>query len=188
MNTKKTGNQSHPESASDASATPLPARREPTGPQFDDNPALDELRAMVLPSTSLAAMGLETAAAKDLLPGQTLGDALKSFIRQLTDSLSRTANDLSSLEVRTFATDDLSQVRYDFASGEFSGPVKVRALTRIAFDGDMQVVLPEKDDMLNETLWVAHMTMVKEAQATRAQFLGSMAEMATRLIALFSKP
>jgi hypothetical protein len=42
--------------------------------------------------------------------------------------------------------------------------------------------------MLNETLWVAHMTMVKEAQATRAQFLGSMAEMATRLIALFSKP
>jgi len=182
MDTKRTNNQSHPESTDDASA-----RREPTGAQFSDNPALDELRALVLPSASLQAMGLRTAAAKDLLSGQTLGDALQSFIRQLTESLKRAANDLTSLEVRTFATSDLSQVRYELDSGEFSGPVSLCALTRIALDGDIQVVLPERDGLLNETLWVAHMTMVKEAQATRAQFLGSMAEMTTRLIALFSK-
>jgi hypothetical protein len=37
-------------------------------------------------------------------------------------------------------------------------------------------------------LWNAHLSMVKEAQANRAQFLGAMAEMAVRLIQLFSKP
>ncbi len=187
MSTKKIGNDSHFESANEDEDA---VTKSPSAPsQFEDNPAMDELRAMVLPSTSLAAMGLEEAAArKDLLSGQTLGDALKSFIRQLTDSLSQTADNLSSLEVRTFGTGDMSQVRYDFASREFSGPVKLRALTRINLDGDMQMVVPEKGDELDETLWAAHVSMVKEAQATRAQFIGSMAEMATRLIALFSRP
>lgn len=184
MSNKKIGNDSHFESANDEAVA-----KSPSAPsQFEDNPAMDELRAMVLPSTSLAAMGLEEAARKDLLSGQTLGDALKSFIRQLTDSLSQAADNLSSLEVRTFGTGDMSQVRYDFASREFSGPVKLRALTRISLDGDMQMVVPEKNDELDETLWAAHVSMVKEAQATRAQFIGSMAEMATRLIALFSRP
>lgn len=158
-------------------------------PESGVNPAIDELRALVLPSTSLAAMGFEAAATpKDLLSGQTLGDALKSFIRQLTDSLGQMADNLSSLEVRTFASNDLHQVRYDFATREFNGPVRLRALTRINLDGDMQVVVPEKDDQLDEMLWAAHVSMVKEAQATRAQFIGSMTEMAMRLIGLFSRP
>lgn len=186
MSTKKIGNASHSDDTANAKS---PLSQEPAAPsQFEDNPAMDELRAMVLPSTSLAAMGLDEATRKDLLSGQTLGDALKSFIRQLTDSLSQAADNLSSLEVRTFGTGDMSQVRYDFASREFSGPVKLRALTRINLDGDMQMVVPEKDETLDETLWAAHVSMVREAQATRAQFIGSMAEMATRLIALFSRP
>ncbi|BCX03010.1 MAG: hypothetical protein KatS3mg053_0948 [Candidatus Roseilinea sp.] len=184
MSNKKTGNDSHFESANDDAVA-----KSPSAPsQFEANSAMDELRAMVLPSSSLAALGLEAAAKKDLLSGQTLGDALKSFIRQLTDSLSQAADNLSSLEVRTLGTGDMSQVRYDFASREFSGPVKLRALTRINLDGDMQIVVPEKDETLDETLWAAHVSMVREAQATRAQFIGSMAEMATRLIALFSRP
>ncbi|MCS6846828.1 MAG: hypothetical protein RMN52_03840 [Anaerolineae bacterium] len=186
MSTKKIGNDSHNDDAAKAKSS---LSHEPAAPsQFEDNPAMDELRAMVLPSTSLAAMGLDEATKKDLLSGQTLGDALKSFIRQLTDSLSQAADNLSSLEVRTFGTGDMSQVRYDFASREFSGPVKLHALTRINLDGDMQIIVPEKGEELDETLWAAHVSMVREAQATRAQFIGSMAEMATRLIALFSRP
>lgn len=180
MSTKKIGNDAHLESRKDETAAQLPA---------EADPAMDELRAMVLPSTSLAALGLESAATrKDLLGGQTLGDALKSFIRQLTESLSQAADNISSLEVRTFGSNDMNQVRYDFGSREFSGPVRLRALTRINLDGDMQIVVPEKDEQLDEMLWAAHVSMVKEAQATRAQFIGSMTEMATRLIALFSRP
>lgn len=156
--------------------------------QADQGMAIEELRAMVLPTSSLRAMGVEVAAAKDLGMSQTLGDSLKAFIQQLTEGLSRAADDLSSLEVRTFSTDDIAQVSYDYGTGQFSGPVKVRALTRIAFDGDIQVILPEKEGELDASLWAAHVAMVKEAQANRAQFLGAMAEMATRLIALFSRP
>jgi len=63
--------------------------------------------------------------------------------------------------------------------------MQLRALTRIAFDGDMQIVVPEKDGELNQPLWEAHLAMVREAQANRAAFLGSMAEMAARLIQVF---
>lgn len=187
MSSKKINHDSHFESANTDENT---IAKSPSAPsQFEGAPAIDELRAMVLPSATLAAMGLAEAAAKrDLRSGQTLGDALKSFIQQLTDSLGQVADNLSSLEVRTFSADDVSQAHYDFSSGTFSGSVKLRALTRINLDGDMQIVVPEKGDELDETLWAAHVSMVKEAQATRAQFIGSMAEMATRLIAMFSRP
>ncbi|MFN4292517.1 MAG: hypothetical protein ACK4JD_00100 [Thermoflexales bacterium] len=187
MSTKKINNDSHFESANKDED---PIAKSPSAPsQLEGGPAIDALRVLVLPSESLAAMGLaEAAAKKDLRLGQTLGDALTSFIRQLTDSLSQMANDLSSIEVRTFSTDDMSQVHYDFGSKAFSGSVKLRALTRIDLDGDVQIVVPEKGGELDEMLWAAHMSMVKEAQATRAQFIGSMAEMATRLIAMFSRP
>ena len=144
------------------------------------DPVMDEFRALVLPSSQLP----ESATTKDLNL-QTLGDSLKQFIVQLTESLGHAAADLSSLEVRTFATSDLSKVTYDYAAKAFSGELQLRSLTRIAFDGDMQVVVPEKNGALDEATWQAHVAMVREAQANRAQFLGAMAEMATRLIQLF---
>ncbi len=148
--------------------------------KMGDDPVMDEYRAMVLPSSQLPP---EAMASKDLNM-QTLGDSLKSFIRQLTESLGRAADDLSSLEVRTFATSDMAKVTYDSAKKEFTGELKLRSLTRIAFDGDMQVVVPERDGKLDEATWQAHVAMVREAQANRAQFLGAMAEMATRLVQL----
>lgn len=147
------------------------------------DPVMDEFRALVLPSSLLPAK----AEAKEL-GDQTLGDSLKQFIKELTDGLSRAADDLSSLEVRTFGAGDLSKVTYDYDTKEFTGELQLRALTRLAFDGDVLVVVPEKNGELNEALWNAHLAMVKEAQANRAQFLGAMAEMAARLIQLFSKP
>jgi hypothetical protein len=149
-----------------------------------NDPVMDEFRALVLPSSQLPA---DVAAEKALEPGenQTLGDSLKSFIRELTAALGRAADDISSLEVRTFGTDDLTQVKYDYDKKEFVGQVKVRALTRIAFDGDVQVCVPEKNGELNQPIWEAHLAMVKEAQANRAQFIGAMAEMAAKLIQMF---
>ncbi len=152
-------------------------------PQTDatPDPVMDEFRALVLPSSQLPP---EAMASKDL-SAQTLGDSLKRFIQQLTESLGKAADDLSSLEVRTFGAGDLSKVTYDYSTKEFKGEMELRSLTRIAFDGDMQVVVPERGGKLDEATWQAHVAMVREAQANRAQFLGAMAEMATRLIQLF---
>lgn len=154
-----------------------------SNPPASSDPVMDEFRALVLPSSQLPA----NAEAKGI-GDQTLGDSLKQFIKELTDGLGRAADDLSSLEVRTFGAGDLSKVTYDYNTKQFAGELQLRALTRLAFDGDVLVVVPEKNGELNEALWNAHLAMVKEAQANRAQFLGAMAEMAARLIQLFSKP
>jgi hypothetical protein len=165
----------------DLGFVPQPIQNAPAS----SDPVMDEFRALVLPSSQLPDRG----AAKDLTDSdQTLGDSLKQFIKELTNGLGRAADDLSSLEVRTFGAGDLSKVSYDYTTKEFTGELQLRALTRLAFDGDVLVVVPEKNGELNEALWNAHLSMVKEAQANRAQFLGAMAEMAARLIQLFSKP
>ena len=112
----------------------------------------------------------------------SLADSLKDFTRELATALGKAAADISSLEVVTYTSDDLEGVKYDYETKKLSGQVKLRALTRIAFDGDTQVCVPEKDAAISQALWQVHLEMVKEAQANRTQFLGAMAELATRLI------
>jgi hypothetical protein len=113
-----------------------------------------------------------------------LADSLKNFVSQLAEALGKAADDISSLEVATYTSDDLNAVKYDYATKKLSGQVRLRALTRIAFDGDTQICVPEKDNAVDRELWQIHMDMVKEAQANRVQFLQAMAEMATKLIGI----
>jgi len=150
-----------------------------------EDPVLAELRAMVLPSTSRSAMGLDSAAKS--LTGPTVGDALKTFISQLALAIERLGHDVTSLEVCTYTSDDLNQVQYDPTTGRFNGPVNARVVTRIAFDGDVQVVVPQREGDLNEGLWVLHLAMVREAQNQRAQFLSSMADLAAKIIGMFGR-
>jgi hypothetical protein len=60
----------------------------------------------------------------------------------------------------------------------------MRALTRIAFDGDVQVCVPEKDGHIDRAVWDVHLSMVQAAQENRAAFLATMAELATKLIGM----
>jgi len=112
----------------------------------------------------------------------SLADSLKNFTSELATALGKAADDISSLEVATYSSDDLEAVKYDYATQKLAGKIRLRALTRIAFDGDMQVCVPEKDNAIDREVWQIHLEMVKEAQANRVQFLQAMAEMATRLI------
>ncbi|HTP08152.1 MAG TPA: hypothetical protein VMP08_07875 [Anaerolineae bacterium] len=111
----------------------------------------------------------------------SLTDSIKNFTSQLADSLKKAADDISSLEVVTYTSDDLKAVQ-DQKFAEGAGNMKRRALTRIAFDGDVQVCVPEKDGKVDEDLWNIHLSMVKAAQENRAAFLQTMAELATKLI------
>jgi hypothetical protein len=112
----------------------------------------------------------------------SLTDSIKKFTNELADSLKRAADDISSLEVITYSTDDLNKVTYNYDDKKLHGELKMRALTRIAFDGDVQVCVPEKDGRVDEELWNVHLSMVKVAQENRAAFLQTMAELATKLI------
>jgi hypothetical protein len=106
-----------------------------------------------------------------------LTGSVKRFTDQLATALAKAATDIMTLEVKTYTTDDLDAVAQ---GGE--GQAKLRAFTCIAFDGDMQVYVPEETGAVDQQLWEIHLQTVREAQANRAQFLGTMAEMATNLL------
>jgi hypothetical protein len=114
----------------------------------------------------------------------SLTDSIKKFTSELAESLKRAADDISSLEVITYSTDDLNQVTYDYNDKKLHGELKMRALTRIAFDGDVQVCVPEKDGHIDQAVWDVHLSMVQAAQENRAAFLATMAELATKLIGM----
>src|SRR5512143_2569920 len=75
----------------------------------------------------------------------SLTDSIKKFTSELADSLKRAGDDISSLEVITYSTDDLSKVTYNYNDKRLQGELTMRALTRIAFDGDVQVCVPQKE-------------------------------------------
>ncbi|MDY7078295.1 MAG: hypothetical protein SXV54_15370 [Chloroflexota bacterium] len=106
-----------------------------------------------------------------------LTGSVKKFTDQLATALSKAATDILTLEVKTYATDDLDKV----AQGDES-QARLRALTRVDFDGDMRVYVPEKGSGVDQELWKIHAEMVQEAQSNRAQFMQTMAEMATNLL------
>ena len=113
---------------------------------------------------------------------EQLGDlagSVKQFTSQLASALGKAAQEMSTLEVRTYTTSDLDAVSKSGAEGN----AQLRALTRVAFDGDMQVFVPEKSSgEIDHNVWELHRDMVQQAQANRAQFLQAMAELASNLL------
>lgn len=106
-----------------------------------------------------------------------LTESLRTFTDQLADALSRAARDITTLEVKTYTTADISAV-----SESEEPAADLRALTHVAFDGDTKVFVPAGREGVDEGLWQIHLEMVREAQKNRAQFLQAMAEMATNLL------
>ncbi len=134
------------------------------------------------PTTALAPepSGAEDYAVAFGLRDQFAGltDSLRTFTDQLAEALGKAAEEIPTLEVETYTTEDLAAVIKDAEAA-----ATPRALTRIEFDGDIQSYVPEKaDGGVDEVLWKIHADMVKEAQINRAQFLEAMAEMATNLL------
>ncbi len=117
---------------------------------------------------------------KDAEGEDPLGKALADFGQQLSQAF----EDLSSLEVQTYSSRDLPGVSY--AEGKFTGPVNLRALTRISLDGDTLICLPEDENgLIDREVWDMHEAMVARAQQHRAQMITTAAEaMASLLRAL----
>lgn len=106
-----------------------------------------------------------------------LTGSIRKFTDQLATALRDAAADIMTMEVKTYAVDDLEAV----AQGDRE-QAKLRALTRIEFDGDIEVYVPGKGGEVSDDLRQMHLEMVREAQANRAEFLSAMAEMATNLL------
>lgn len=111
-----------------------------------------------------------------------LRDALRDFTDQLATSLARAAEDIVTLDIRTYMVEDLAAFSSAFQAGE-EVDAQLRALTRVDFDGDLKVFMSAKGEgHTEEILWAVHKAMVGEAQHNRARFLATMAELATNLL------
>jgi hypothetical protein len=111
-----------------------------------------------------------------------LRNSLRDFTGQLATSLGKAAEEIVTLDIRTYTTSDLEALAQALDT-RTEIDATLRALTRVAFDGDIQIYVPEKlDGGKEQALWMIHKSMVQEAQESRARFLATMAELATRLL------
>ncbi|MGQ0600514.1 MAG: hypothetical protein ACT4QE_02315 [Anaerolineales bacterium] len=95
---------------------------------------------------------------------------VQDLVNALVDTLKQAVDDITSLEVKTYVSEDLSAVKYNSAAREFAG-AQLRAMTRINLDGDTVNVVPESAGELDQALWHVHLTMVEQAQTSRTKML-----------------
>ncbi len=111
-----------------------------------------------------------------------LRENLSDTLRKLTDRLSQLVDDITSLEVSTFVAESMDDIRYDSRTHQFSGGARLRALTHISLDGDVQICVPVESDEIDSTLWEIHRSMVEQAQANRAEIFRITAEVLGNLL------
>lgn len=93
---------------------------------------------------------------------------VQELINKLMETLKQVMDDITSLEIKTYVSDDVSGAKYE--KGEFTN-AQLRAVTRISLDGDVLNVVPESGGELDRALWEVHLAMVQQAQANRAEML-----------------
>ena len=117
--------------------------------------------------------------------GGGLLDTLRRGIGNFAGQVAAGLSDLASLDVRTYAAPEFSEVRYDPQSQTVQG-AELRAFTHISFDGDIDQCVPLLQTPEDQALWQRHIEGVRLAQQNRAEFMRSMAELAVKLIGMIS--
>lgn len=113
-------------------------------------------------------------------PFQQVLDKLRSALDTLGSKIVDFTNDVSTLEVRTYVSERIEEVRPDGANGfQFA---QQRALTYIDFDGDTQVVVPVDAGQIDQVLWQIHLQTVAQAQAHRQAMLKTVGELVAGFI------
>ncbi len=108
-------------------------------------------------------------------PFKQVTDKLKSALETLGDKLIDFANDVTTLEVRTFVSERIEDVRPDAVMGFTHA--QPRAMTYIKLDGDTLVVVPVDAGQIDEALWQIHSQTVEQAQAHRQAMLRTVGEL-----------
>lgn len=128
----------------------------------------------------------------DLLNG------IRNAASQVSQKLAETAQDLTTLDVRTYTTDeDLKNVPPSSGEKGFGQGATLRARTFISLDGDVHSLVPERpadpfDDEagvtaeIDQELWAIHKEMVGLAQESRVALIKALGEVAGTLTRAFT--
>jgi hypothetical protein len=118
---------------------------------------------------------------------KSLATLLAEMGEKLGKMLMGAIDDLTSLEVLTYTSSDLGQAEYDYETKKLKGDAKLRAMTRIAMDGDTLNLVPKAGNndngtQLDHELWEAHRQMVALAQTNRLEFIRALGEIAGTVV------
>jgi len=120
--------------------------------------------------------------------GADIASSLRTVSRKLVDILTTAIDDLTSQEVLTYTSEDLKKVSYDSKTHKLGDEARLQAMTRIALDGDLLILIPERkrtaqegdethtEIEIDERLWAIHREMVDLAQANKIAFVKALAE------------
>jgi len=160
----------------------------PAMPDFlsDETPASSAPEPVSVPPAAASAV-VDYGLLDSLKAGQAgVTDATQKFVQKLSEFLSKALEDATSLDVRTYVSEDIGAVTYDQAKGEFGGNVRLRARTYVKIDGDTLVCVPETDGELDTAVWGIHMDMVKQAQESRTELMKTIVSAAGSLAGLIA--
>ncbi|MEM9455025.1 MAG: hypothetical protein AAGF11_12665 [Myxococcota bacterium] len=107
--------------------------------------------------------------------------SLKGFVRKLGQTISNALEDVATLEVETHIVADADEVT--IAEGKPQG-AQLRAYTKISFDGDTVLCLPQRNGEIDQAVLELHMQMVERAQASRTQTMKTIIDAAARMVGL----
>jgi hypothetical protein len=102
----------------------------------------------------------------------------RSFVERMSQAAERAVSEVTTLEVLTYTSDDITKVKKD----DMEGTASLRAITRIKADGDLEVCVPAKDGEVDQALWELHTGMVEQAQVNRAELIRTAIEAVSGLM------
>ena len=117
-------------------------------------------------------------------------DNLSRATRTLGNQVAAAIRDVTTLEVVTYTSDDISKVN----KNNLPNSANLRALTRIELDGDVRSVIPVRsvesalDDeereavQIDQELWQIHKEMVEIATQNKVEFLAAMGDIVKTLL------
>lgn len=94
--------------------------------------------------------------------------AFRQLVQKAAEVLSAAVANATTLTVRTYTTAD-----FGVTPDGVPENAQLRAMTRIALDGDTDVYVPTRNGEIEEPLWNVHQETVKVAQAHRTELLRS---------------
>ena len=105
------------------------------------------------------------------------------FIDKAVSALGDMLEDVTTVEVRTYVSDNPS-VAADPDQADLAVAAELRAFTRMAIDGDTEIIIPTRDGVLDTELWELHCETVKQAQEARTQTLQTLISVLSGLVKL----
>jgi hypothetical protein len=135
--------------------------------------ALERPPAIGAESINIFGRGEEAAQARDKLVG-----AVQDFLKKIGEAIEKTVADVTTLEVLTYTSEDISKVD----NANIKGTASLRAITHIMPDGDIEVCVPAREGRVDEALWAIHSDMVERAQTNRAEMIRTAVEAITGLV------